>query len=852
MLDDRVLKIDDTCPSVRAGRLEALIIRAFDVILSVIGLIIAAPLFMLAAVLIKLDSKGPVFFRGERVGKDMKLFPMYKFRTMLETSARIDQSVCPQYDPRVTTVGRFLRRTKLNELPQLFNILKGEMSFVGPRPEAPDLAEMYPDKAKRVFLVKPGLVGPVVISSLRGDINGRNEEELYPRGVDPKRYYIEHILPEKVKIDLYYLSRQTVATYFKIIIAAAKDTVFGAFSSREADQSERQIYLFIADFALSQVSYAFAYWLYVQTGGAVPSFKVFISGLLLIMIVRPIFYYGLGLYNLVMKLITPRDLYRVSQAVGLGSLLLLVLNAFHRIRSYPPLLALFDFFVLSGILTGVRLLMMVRSRDHDKILVTNRRRRVVIFGANKEGLKALYALGRSKNSLYKVVGFIDDAEEKYAKKISGVKVLGNRHHIQALSVLHNFQELILAPDDKIRDHIDEIVALCAQAGIRSWIFSKNIEDETHGRISYPLRPPDLSDMLPQVKVSLDETTLRSILPGKTVLMFGSGGELGSAICRYIFSSGCRKIVIVDRYESRLSEILTELLSDLPGIQIVPVVLDSQDIDALNRVFALHRPHIVIHAGMRKFIPFRKTDDEEVARSNYVRTFNLAKASAWHGCEYFVMISSIKATRGGNFVSESLRVAEISLGRIFGQTPTRLIVTRVGNIIENRGGIVSWLNNQILEGRPVRLPRETAKAFLLSKNAAARSILKALATGSRISPGGLLLTSEPGICLEFAAVARKIANFYGIKLGDDIAVNFGQISDALILDEPSTVMAASDRPAADPFESCRELDRLHRMIESMISADTRNISQHDWYRRTEEIVSLCGSSLFSQQKALSFD
>ena len=100
-----------------------------------------------------------------------------------------------------------------------------------------------------------------------------------------------------------------------------------------------------------------------------------------------------------------------------------------------------------------------------------------------------------------------------------------------------------------------------------------------------------------------------------------------------------------------------------------------------------------------------------------------------------------------FLSESLRIAEISLGHILSQTPTRLIVARVGNIIENQGGIVSWLKDQILERRVVQLPEEKAKAFLLSKHAAARSIMQALATGSLISPGGQLLTSEPGICLE---------------------------------------------------------------------------------------------------------
>src|SRR4030042_5945934 len=188
MPDDKFSKLNGTRPGVRARRFEALVLRAFDIVFSLIGLVIAAPLFPAIAVLIKLNSKGPVFFPVKRVGKDMKLFPMYKFRTMLESSAVIDQNICPQYDPRVTSVGRFLRRTKLNELPQLLNILKGEMSFVGPRPEAPDLAEMYPEDAKRVYTVKPGLVGPAVISVLKGAVNGRNEEELYPKGVDPKEY----------------------------------------------------------------------------------------------------------------------------------------------------------------------------------------------------------------------------------------------------------------------------------------------------------------------------------------------------------------------------------------------------------------------------------------------------------------------------------------------------------------------------------------------------------------------------------------------------------------------------------------------------------------------------------------
>ena len=164
--------------------------RCLDLVLACIGLLLVLPLSLVIGLFIKLDSRGPILYRCDRIGKDGKPFKMYKFRTMFDTPLHVGASVCPQDDPRVTPFGCILRRTKLNELPQLLNVLKGEMTFVGPRPEAPDLAALYPDYAKAIFTVTPGLVGP-------NQILGRNEEEWYPPGVDPQRYYIEEILPQK-------------------------------------------------------------------------------------------------------------------------------------------------------------------------------------------------------------------------------------------------------------------------------------------------------------------------------------------------------------------------------------------------------------------------------------------------------------------------------------------------------------------------------------------------------------------------------------------------------------------------------------------------------------------------------
>ncbi len=171
--------------------------RAFDVFLSAVGLLPLSPVFLVIAIAIRLDSPGPVFYRATRVGRDGKLFKLYKFRTMVADADKIGPGITTAGDPRVTRVGRFLRRTKLDEFPQLINVLKGEMSLVGPRPEDPRYVALYTPEQREVLRVRPGITSP---ASLRfryeeGLLEGKNWEE----------YYIEEILPTKLAIDLEYV-----------------------------------------------------------------------------------------------------------------------------------------------------------------------------------------------------------------------------------------------------------------------------------------------------------------------------------------------------------------------------------------------------------------------------------------------------------------------------------------------------------------------------------------------------------------------------------------------------------------------------------------------------------------------
>jgi lipopolysaccharide/colanic/teichoic acid biosynthesis glycosyltransferase len=180
----------------------------FDRIFAFTGLIISLPLFIILPVIIRIDSKGPVFFKQKRVGKDGQLFTIYKFRTMRINDG--SNTVTAKTDSRITRTGSFLRRWKLDELPELFNILKGDMSFVGPRPDVPGYADKLEKEDRKILLLRPGLTGPATLKYL-------DEEEILSQFVNPQEYNDEVIFPDKVRINLKYLEKFSFTGDLKII-----------------------------------------------------------------------------------------------------------------------------------------------------------------------------------------------------------------------------------------------------------------------------------------------------------------------------------------------------------------------------------------------------------------------------------------------------------------------------------------------------------------------------------------------------------------------------------------------------------------------------------------------------------
>ena len=192
--------------------------RVFDIFCSFFGLLVLSPLLLIVALLVVTTSRGGVFYRQVRVGKDFRNFKILKFRSMRPDSDKKGLLTVGSKDNRVTKVGYFIRKYKIDELPQLINVLVGDMSFVGPRPEVPKYVEMYNEEQRKVLSVRPGITD-------YASIEYRNENDILAKSDNPEQTYIDEVMPAKLKLNLRYISEMSLKTDLKIIFG----TIFKIF-----------------------------------------------------------------------------------------------------------------------------------------------------------------------------------------------------------------------------------------------------------------------------------------------------------------------------------------------------------------------------------------------------------------------------------------------------------------------------------------------------------------------------------------------------------------------------------------------------------------------------------------------
>lgn len=411
--------------------------RAFDILCSGVGLLALWPAGLLIGLLIKLTGGGPIFYGQTRIGQFGKPFRIWKFRSMVVNADKLGVPLTKDEDPRITGTGRFLRKTKLDELPQLWNVLVGDMSFVGPRPEMPRYVERYTPEQREILKFKPGITDMATMLF-------RNEEALLRGTLDVEGFYLRYCLPKKIELNLQYAQRASVLRDIWIIVQTLCPYWLGV--------------LIIYAIALA-ASFWLAYELRSDFGATRQDYEEFRRCLPWIMFPQLILLFWRGQLRGLISYFSLPEIRRTATALGIALLLQFGLCNFSQGRLAPTRsLLLMDFFLSFFVLCGVRLAFRFLREHSSKSKPANQDAvwRVAIIGTGELATNLALDFASSKTARRRVVAFFDDNPRTWHKRPHDIPVIGMPECLLNAEWQLKIDEVIVALPEEDPERLQEI------------------------------------------------------------------------------------------------------------------------------------------------------------------------------------------------------------------------------------------------------------------------------------------------------------------------------------------------------------------------------------------------------------
>lgn len=753
--------------------------RALDLVLGGFALVLFLPVMALVAMAVAVDSTGPVIFGAHRVGRGGREFTMWKFRSMARGSERAGPTVTGAYDWRVTRVGVVLRRTKLDELPQLLNVIAGQMSLVGPRPESPKYVALYGPAERHVLSVRPGITGPAQIAYV-------HEEELLAVEGDPDDAYTRTLMHAKLEMDLdyvhrYRLRRDVGILWRTLVSVVSADAQRGTAPARRHSFSERLRAAgggaLALDAVLAAGCAALAIGLRLDRAnllGVVADYWVFVP---LSALVRPAGFVIVGAYLRVWRYPTVSDVGLVISSLAAGTLVMALSifvvmqpSGFPSSVGFPRSALVIEFMLAVLVLGGVRIASRVRQEELDPTTqpsTVGPPRPVVIVGAGEAGALLVREMRRNRALRLEPVAFLDDDARRHGQRIYGVDVAGSTQDLPKVVADRGAFEVIVAQPRMAGAELRRIVALCeaADVAVRTLPAVDQLLDEsvTVNRI----RPVRVEDLLQRQPNDLPGAPMRALVAARVMLVTGAAGSIGSEACRQAAVLGARKIVLVDRAESPLFFIDEELGRRHPSVEIVPILADVTNVEAMTRVFATHRPDVVLHAAAYKHVPLSERNVSAAALTNVRGTRVIAEAAAAHGTDVVIFVSTDKAVDPSSVMGQTKRVAERLFQEIGSSSSGRYIVVRFGNVLGSQGSVLELFRQQIADGGPVTVTDPDITRFFMTIPEAVRLTLFAGAIGE----GGRIHVLDMGQPIRIVDLARDLIRLSSPAGAKDIQITF---------------------------------------------------------------------------------
>ncbi len=808
--------------------------RLFDIVSSALGLLAASPLLAAAALIVKLEDGGPVFFLHKRVGKDFRPFKVIKFRTMTESQAG-GPEITSASDTRITRIGRYLRKTKLDELPQLINVLKGDMSLVGPRPEVARYVDAFRDIYKEILTVRPGITDPASIAY-------RSEEEILEGVPDPEGYYLKEILPRKLDINRRYVKERslsgdvsiilrTLSVLIRPMIAKLHQKTAGdeCLSCRHEGLTRSSLtgliakYRAVIIFCLCTASAAAANYLafYIRFDGKiVPAYLGILPySVLLALAVRLPLYYSFGLHRSMWQYAGMSDLRKIVTSSTIGTLIMA--TAFLRWNfgpmRYPYSVILLDWILMIGFTGYVRIAL--RLYKEYRISRSRGKKRTLIIGAGEAGERIVRDM-KCSASVHNPIGFIDDDITKKGLSIHDVSVLGTRGDLPWVVEKYRPDEILLAIPSARPKLLHDMIKELSGYNLPIKTLPK-VADILDGRVSVDqIKPVDIEYLLGRPLIKAESDMFNHFVQGKSVMVTGAGGSIGSEICRQACAFGARAVVAYERHENSLYNLEMELSRQRTSAPLYAVIGDVNDAHRLEETLERFKPDIIFHAAAHKHVPMMEQNPREAIYNNILGTRNVALMAGRHNVERFLLISTDKAVNPTSIMGASKRACELMAGALGESCTTKYITVRFGNVMGSSGSVVPLFKEQIKNGGPVTVTHPEVERFLMLIPEAVQLVIQAASLGN----GGEIFVLNMGTPVKIDELAKNMITLSGYEPEKDIDIEyvglrpgeklcedlFYEFEDVVLTSHSRVFMAVSqDKPDYDTV--VRFCDRLKELI-----------------------------------------
>ncbi|XZJ28231.1 polysaccharide biosynthesis protein [Clostridium perfringens] len=420
---------------------------------------------------------------------------------------------------------------------------------------------------------------------------------------------------------------------------------------------------------------------------------------------------------------------------------------------------------------GIRVSFRIYRRmiSHGRVLLNSSNisnlEKILIIGAGSCGQLIIEEVRKQNPIKQKVIGVIDDNPSKIGTYLRGIKILGNRNKIIAISEEKNVDLILIAMpsvDGKVKK---EIIEICQSTRAKVKIIP-GMYELIGGKVSLNrMRDIDLRDLLGREEVILDKQGIKDYIENKVVMVTGGGGSIGSELCRQIAKFSPKLLLILDIYENNAYELENEIISNFKNLKEKVLIASVREEKRLENIFNEYKPQVIFHAAAHKHVPLMERNPEEAIKNNVIGTLNVAECAHKYGAERFVLISTDKAVNPTNVMGASKRMCEMIIQAIDKNSNTEFVAVRFGNVLGSNGSVIPLFKKQIAKGGPVTLTHKKITRYFMLIPEAAQLVLQAGA----YAKGGEIFVLDMGNPVLIYDLAKDLIKLSGFEPEIDIKI-----------------------------------------------------------------------------------